>query len=118
MQQSEWGEPTIGVMAYIHVERFLETCIRIDADDLYLTPDRPPEFWIKGRLRGLETRAPDAADTDRIAREISPAAKWTEFSESGGTTFEMSYSVRNDRFLVTVSREHGDVAIVFRRVRS
>jgi twitching motility protein PilT len=105
-------------MAYIHIDRFLETCIRIGADDLYLTPGRPPELWINGALRGLETRAPDVTDTDRIAREITPAANWAEFSNTGETTFEMWYSARATQFRVTVSREHGEVAMVFRRVRS
>lgn len=105
-------------MGYIHVDRFLETCIRLGADDLYLTPGRQPELWIYNALRPLETRAPDASETDRIAREITPDSNWAEFSASGGTTFDLSYTVRNHLFRVTVSREHGEVALVFRRVRS
>ena len=105
-------------MAYFHIDRFLETCVRINAGDLYLTPGRPPELWIDGRLRALETRAPNAADTDRIARELTPEANWAEFSGTGGTEFDLSYTVRSHRFRVTVSREHGEVALVFRRVRS
>ena len=105
-------------MACVHIDRLLETCIRIGADDVYLTPGRPPELWFNGALRKLETKTVDAADTDRIARELTPESNWAEFVASGGTEFDLSYSARNVRFRVTVSREHGDVALVFRQIRS
>ena len=59
-------------MATVHIDRLLETCIRVNASDIHLHVGRPPVLRMDGRLRSLETKVLEPDDTMALMKSITP----------------------------------------------
>ena len=104
-------------MATVHIDRLLETCIRVDASDIHLHVGRPPVLRMSGRLRSLETKVLDADDTMALMKSITPERNQQEFQEEGGTDFGFAFGEKG-RFRVSVFRAKGNVSIALRLIPS
>jgi len=104
-------------VATVHIDRLLETCIRVDASDIHLHVGRPPVLRMSGRLRSLETKVLDADDTMALMKSITPERNQQEFQEEGGTDFGFAFGEKG-RFRVSVFRAKGNVSIALRLIPS
>ncbi len=101
----------------IHIDRLLETCIRINASDIHLTVGRPPVLRVDGRLRNLETKVLEPDDTVALMKSVTPERNQQEFQEEGGTDFGFAFGDKG-RFRVSVFRAKGNVSMVLRLIPS
>ncbi len=104
-------------MATVHIDRLLETCVRVDASDIHLHVGRPPVLRMSGRLRSLETKTLDPDDTMALMKSITPERNQQEFQEEGTTDFGFAFGEKA-RFRVSVFRAKGNVSIVLRLIPS
>ena len=104
-------------MATVHIDRLLETCIRVDASDIHLHVGRPPVLRMSGRLRSLETKTLEPDDTMALMKSITPERNQQEFQEEGGTDFGFAFGEAG-RFRVSVFRAKGNVSICLRLIPS
>lgn len=104
-------------MATVHIDRLLETCIRLDASDIHLHVGRPPVLRVSGRLRALETKVLEPDDTMSLMKSITPERNQQEFQEEGGTDFGFAFGEKG-RFRVSVFRAKGNVSIALRLIPS
>ncbi|MEP0848151.1 MAG: type IV pilus twitching motility protein PilT [Phycisphaerae bacterium] len=104
-------------MATVHIDRLLETCVRVDASDIHLHVGRPPVLRMSGRLRSLETKVLDPDDTMALMKSITPERNQQEFQEEGTTDFGFAFGDKA-RFRVSVFRAKGNVSIVLRLIPS
>ncbi|MFQ5806340.1 MAG: type IV pilus twitching motility protein PilT [Phycisphaerae bacterium] len=104
-------------MATVHIDRLLETCIRVNASDIHLHVGRPPVLRIDGRLRNLETKVLEADDTVALMKSITPERNQQEFQEEGGTDFGFAFGEKG-RFRVSVFRAKGNVSVALRLIPS
>src|ERR1700710_822250 len=75
----------------------------------------PPRVRIDGRLRKLQTRDLQAADTEAMVREVLRDDLVEEFERTNEADF--AYSIRGvGRFRVNAFRPRGAAGLVFRRV--
>jgi twitching motility protein PilT len=83
--------------------------------DLHLKAGSPPYIRVDGRLAPapFDPLAPE--ETERIAAEITPAARAGELASSGQVDFALSLPGIG-RFRVMVFRQRGSVGLVVRRV--
>ena len=72
-------------MATVHIDRLLETCIRLNSSDIHLHVGRPPVLRMDGRLRSLETKVLEPDDCMALMKSITPERNQQEFQEEGGT---------------------------------
>ena len=104
-------------MATINIERLLETCIKRGASDLHLHVGRPPTLRLHGRLRPLETKILEPADTIALMGAITPERAQQELQEQGGTDF--GFEFRNEgRFRTSVFQQRGRVSLTLRLIPS
>jgi len=104
-------------MATISIERLLETCIKRGASDLHLHVGRPPTLRLHGRLRPLETKILEPADTIALMGAITPERAQQELQEQGGTDF--GFEFRNEgRFRTSVFQQRGRVSLTLRLIPS
>lgn len=104
-------------MATVHIDRLLETCIRINASDIHLHCGRPPVLRVDGRLRNLETKVLEPDDTVSLMKSVTPERNQQEFQEEGGTDFGFAFGDKG-RFRVSVFRAKGNVSMVLRLIPS
>lgn len=104
-------------MATVHIDRLLETCVRVDASDIHLHVGRPPVLRMSGRLRSLETKTLEPDDTMALMKSITPERNQQEFQEEGTTDFGFAFGEKA-RFRVSVFRAKGNVSIVLRLIPS
>ena len=104
-------------MATVHIDRLLETCIRVNASDIHLHVGRPPVLRMDGRLRSLETKVLEPDDTMALMKSITPERNQQEFQEEGGTDFGFAFGDKG-RFRVSVFRAKGNVSIALRLIPS
>ncbi|MBI5866026.1 MAG: type IV pilus twitching motility protein PilT [Planctomycetes bacterium] len=104
-------------MATVHIDRLLETCIRINASDIHLHVGRPPVLRIDGRLRNLETKTLEPDDTVSLMKSVTPERNQQEFQEEGGTDFGFAFGDKG-RFRVSVFRAKGNVSMCLRLIPS
>jgi twitching motility protein PilT len=104
-------------VATVHIDRLLETCIRINASDIHLHVGRPPVLRIDGRLRDLETKVLEPDDCVALMKSITPERNQQEFQEEGGTDFGFAFGDKG-RFRVSVFRAKGNVSIALRLIPS
>jgi twitching motility protein PilT len=102
-------------LATVHIDRLLETCIRVDASDIHLHVGRPPVLRVSGKLRSLETKVLDPDDTVALMKSITPERNQQELQEEGGTDFGFAFGDAG-RFRVSVFRQKGSVSIVLRLI--
>ncbi len=104
-------------MATVHIDRLLETCIRLDASDIHLHCGRPPVLRLGGRLRSLETKVLEPDDTMALMKSVTPERNQQEFQEEGGTDFGFAFGDKG-RFRVSIFRAKGNVSMVLRLIPS
>ncbi|MCK4603036.1 MAG: Flp pilus assembly complex ATPase component TadA, partial [Phycisphaerae bacterium] len=104
-------------MASIHIDRLLETCIKRGASDLHLHVGRPPTLRLYGRLRPLETKVLEPADTAALMKAITPERAQQELQEQGGTDFGFEFG-NAGRFRTSVFQQRGNIALSLRLIPS
>ena len=104
-------------MATVHIDRLLETCIRVNASDIHLHVGLPPTLRVDGRLRALETKVLEPDDTMALMKSITPERNQQEFQEEGGTDFGFAFGEKG-RFRVSVFRAKGNVSLALRLIPS
>ncbi len=104
-------------MATVHIDRLLETCIRVGASDIHLHVGRPPVLRVHGRLRSLETKSLEPEDTVALMKSITPERNQQELQEEGGTDFGFAFGDAG-RFRVSVFRQKGNMSVVLRLIPS
>jgi twitching motility protein PilT len=104
-------------VATVHIDRLLETCIRINSSDIHLHVGRPPVLRVDGRLRNLETKTLEPDDTVALMKSITPERNQQEFQEEGGTDFGFAFGDKG-RFRVSVFRAKGNVSLCLRLIPS
>jgi twitching motility protein PilT len=104
-------------VATVHIDRLLETCIRINASDIHLHCGRPPVLRVDGRLRNLETKTLEPDDTVSLMKSVTPERNQQEFQEEGGTDFGFAFGDKG-RFRVSVFRAKGNVSMCLRLIPS
>ena len=104
-------------MATVHIDRLLETCIRVNASDIHIHVGRPPVLRIDGRLRSLETKVLEPEDTVALMKSVTPERNQQELQEEGGTDFGFAFGDKG-RFRVSVFRQKGNISMVLRLIPS
>lgn len=104
-------------MATIHIDRLLETCIKRGASDLHLHVGRPPTLRLLGRLRSLETKVLEPADTVALMKSITPERSQQELQERGGSDFGFDFG-QQGRFRAAVYQQKGNISLTLRLIPS
>lgn len=104
-------------MATVHIDRLLETCIRLDASDIHLHVGRPPVLRVGGKLRSLDTKTLEPDDTQALMKSVTPERNQQELQEEGGTDFGFAFGDKG-RFRVAVFRAKGNISMVLRLIPS
>lgn len=104
-------------MATVHIDRLLETCIRVGASDIHIHCGRPPVLRVHGRLRSLETKVLEPDDTVSLMKSVTPERNQQELQEEGGTDFGFAFGDAG-RFRVSVFRQKGNISMVLRLIPS
>ncbi|MDY7009993.1 MAG: type IV pilus twitching motility protein PilT [Planctomycetota bacterium] len=104
-------------MATLHIDRLLETCIKRGASDLHLHVGRQPTLRLHGRLRSLETKVMEPADTVALMKAITPERAQQELQEEGGTDFGFAFGDAG-RFRVSVFHQRGNISLALRLIPS
>jgi twitching motility protein PilT len=102
-------------MAFIQIDKLLETVVREKASDLHITTGQPPVVRLSGRLIRLETKSLEADDTVSLMKSITPERNQQELQERGGTDFGFAFGDKA-RFRVAVFKQRGHIAMVLRRI--
>lgn len=104
-------------MATVHIDRLLETCIRVNSSDIHLHVGRPPVLRIDGGLRSLETKSLEPDDTVALMKSVTPERNQQELQEEGGTDYGFAFGDKG-RFRVSVFRQKGNISMVLRLIPS
>lgn len=104
-------------MATVHIDRLLETCIRVGSSDIHLHVGRPPVLRIDGGLRSLETKSLEPDDTVALMKSVTPERNQQELQEEGGTDYGFAFGDKG-RFRVSVFRQKGNISMVLRLIPS
>ncbi len=84
----------MAAMAAIHIDRLLETAVRVGATDLFLLPERAPVLRVDGGLRGLETRALTPDDVEQCVQAVAPDDVRQRLAASGVAQWTFSYAAK------------------------
>ncbi|MBS3734416.1 MAG: type IV pilus twitching motility protein PilT [Phycisphaerae bacterium] len=98
-----------------HIDRLLETCIKRGASDLHLHVGRQPTLRLHGRLRSLETKVLEPADTEAMMKAITPERAQQELQEQGGTDFGFEFR-EVGRFRTAVFQQRGNLSLTLRLI--
>ena len=104
-------------MATVHIDRLLETVIRVSGSDIHLHVGRPPVLRIDGSLRPLETKSLEPDDTVALMKSVTPERNQQELQEEGGTDYGFAFGDKG-RFRVSVFRQKGNISMVLRLIPS
>ncbi|MGE0479249.1 MAG: type IV pilus twitching motility protein PilT [Phycisphaerae bacterium] len=104
-------------MATVHIDRLLETCVRLGSSDIHLHVGRPPVLRVDGRLRNLETKTLEPDDTVALMKSVTPERNQQELQEEGGTDFGFAFGDKA-RFRVSVYRQKGNISMCLRLIPS
>jgi len=104
-------------MATLSIERLLETCIKRGASDLHLHVGRTPTLRLHGRLRPLETKVLEPADTVALMKAITPERGQQELQEQGGTDFAFEFRGAG-RFRTSIFQQRGHISLSLRLIPS
>ena len=102
-------------MAFLQIDKLLETVVREKASDLHITTGQPPVVRVGGRLVRLETKSLEPDDTVSLMKSITPERNQQELQEMGGTDFGFAFGDKA-RFRVAVFKQRGHIGIVLRRI--
>jgi twitching motility protein PilT len=101
----------------VHIDRLLETCIRVGSSDIHLHVGRPPVLRVDGGLRSLETKSLEPDDTVALMKSVTPERNQQELQEEGGTDYGFAFGDKG-RFRVSVFRQKGNISMVLRLIPS
>jgi twitching motility protein PilT len=104
-------------VATVHIDRLLETVIRVGGSDIHLHVGRAPVLRIDGSLRPLETKSLEPDDTVALMKSVTPERNQQELQEEGGTDYGFAFGDKG-RFRVSVFRQKGNVSMVLRLIPS
>jgi twitching motility protein PilT len=104
-------------VATVHIDRLLETVIRVNGSDIHIHVGRPPVLRVDGRLRSLETKVLEPEDTVALMKSVTPERNQQELQEEGGTDFGFAFGDKG-RFRVSVFRQKGNISMVLRLIPS
>ncbi len=102
-------------MAFIQIDKLLETVVREKASDLHITTGQPPVVRAGGHMIKLETKSLEAEDTVSLMKSITPERNQQELQETGGTDFGFAFGEKA-RFRVAVFKQRGHIGLVLRRI--
>ena len=102
-------------MSTVHIDRLLDTAIKLNASDLHLTVGRAPTLRIRGSLRPLKTKVLEPADTVALMKSIAPERSQNELQEEGGSDFGFAYGTEA-RFRVSIFKQKNNVAVALRLI--
>ncbi len=102
-------------MAFLQIDKLLETVVKENCSDLHITTGQPPVVRASGRLIRLETKSMEADDTASLMKSITPERNQQELQEMGGTDFGFAFGDKG-RFRVSVFKQRGHIAMVLRRI--
>ncbi len=101
----------------IQIDKLLQAVITNNASDLHLHVGRPPTLRLHGRLRSLDTKVLEPADTVALMKSIAPERFVQEVEEEGSADFGFGYGDKA-RFRVAVFKQRGNVSITLRLIPS
>jgi twitching motility protein PilT len=104
-------------VATVHIDRLLETVIRVGGSDIHLHVGRAPVLRIDGGLRALETKSLEPDDTVALMKSVTPERNQQELQEEGGTDYGFAFGDKG-RFRVSVFRQKGNISMVLRLIPS
>ena len=102
-------------MAFLQIDKLLETVVREKASDLHIATGQPPVVRLGGRLIRLETKSLEPEDTVSLMKSITPERNQQELQERGGTDFGFAFGDKA-RFRVAVFKQRGHIGLVLRRI--
>jgi twitching motility protein PilT len=102
-------------MAFLQIDKLLDTVVREKASDLHITTGQPPVVRLGGRMVKLETKSLEAEDTVSLMKSITPERNQQELQEVGGTDFGFAFGDKA-RFRVAVFKQRGHIGLVLRRI--
>jgi len=102
-------------MAFIQIDKLLETVVRERVSDLHITTGQPPVVRVGGRMVRLETKSLEPEDTVSLMKSITPERNQQELQEVGGTDFGFAFGDKA-RFRVAVFKQRGHIGMVLRRI--
>ncbi len=93
----------------------LKTTVDLDASDLHITTDSPPQVRVDGDLRRLELQPLAAAETKQLVYSVLTDSQKKRFEEASELDF--SFGINGiARFRCNVFRQRGAVAAVYRLI--
>jgi twitching motility protein PilT len=99
----------------LSIEPFLRALVECGGSDLHCKVGSPPRLRVDGRLRKLQVRTLQPADTEHMVEEVLRADLVEEFRRTNEADF--AYSLQGvGRFRVNAFRSRGSAGLVFRRV--
>jgi twitching motility protein PilT len=102
-------------MAFIQIDKLLETVVREKGSDIHIATGQPPVIRLHGHLVRLETKSLEPEDTVSLMKSICPERNQQELQEAGGTDFGFAFGDKA-RFRVAVFKQRGQVGMVLRRI--
>ena len=99
----------------VQIDKLLQAVITNNASDLHLHVGRPPTLRLHGRLRSLDTKVLEAADTLALMKSIAPERCQRELQEVGGSDFGFAFGDMA-RFRVSIFKQKGFVGMVLRQI--
>lgn len=102
-------------MAFLQIDKLLDTVVREKASDLHITTGQPPVVRLGGRMVKLETKSLEPEDTVSLMKSITPERNQQELQEVGGTDFGFAFGDKA-RFRVAVFKQRGHIGLVLRRI--
>ena len=102
-------------MAFIQIDKLLETVVREKVSDLHITTGQPPVVRASGHMVRLETKSLEPEDTVALMKSITPERNQQELQEQGGTDFGFAFGDKA-RFRVAVFKQRGHIGMVLRRI--
>lgn len=102
-------------MAFLQIDKLLETVVREKVSDLHITTGQPPVVRASGHMVRLETKSLEPEDTVALMKSITPERNQQELQEQGGTDFGFAFGDKA-RFRVAVFKQRGHIGMVLRRI--
>lgn len=102
-------------MAFVQIDKLLETVVKEKVSDLHITTGQPPVVRVGGRMVRLETKSLEQEDTVSLMKSITPERNQQELQEMGGTDFGFAFGDKA-RFRVAVFKQRGHIGMVLRRI--
>ena len=112
------GTPREGpriVSGTIHIDKLLNAAVKNGVSDIHITTGLPPVFRIDGHMRPQKTKVLTADDTNGLMKSITPERCQIELAEKGGSDFGFAFGDAA-RFLVSVFKQRGQIAMVLRQI--